>query len=210
MTDDRFKEFLRAEARAYRPPPETPREEMWAAIERRVGESDRRLERGAAPRIRPWVWWSGAIAAALVLGVAIGRWAPEGSDAAPGETPAPVAAAEPGAYAVAAREHLAQVETFLTVFRLEARAGRADRQALAPASGLLSTTRLLLDSPAGQDARLRTLLEDVELVLAQIAHFSAERPVDELDLIDRGIRQRGVLLKLQALSGAAGGTQGVL
>ena len=42
------------------------------------------------------------------------------------------------------------------------------------ARSLLGTNRLLLDSPVATDPRMRQLLEDLELVLAQIAQLSAE------------------------------------
>ncbi|MGI9077271.1 MAG: hypothetical protein ACR2G6_08075 [Gemmatimonadaceae bacterium] len=76
------------------------------------------------------------------------------------------------AYRVAAIQHLTQMEMLLTSFRAEAQGGRVvDDQLSVWAADLLGTTRLLLDSPAGDDQRLKRLLEDLELVLAQIAQL---------------------------------------
>jgi hypothetical protein len=99
---------------------------------------------------------------------------------------------------MAALEHLQLVETFLTVFRTEA-AAQPMEMAPGAARELLLTTRLVLDSPAGRDVRLAELLQDVELVLAQIASLSGEHDPQELDLIDQGMEQRRVLLRLRAI-----------
>jgi hypothetical protein len=114
-------------------------------------------------------------------------------------------------YRFAATQHLAQVEVFLTMFRVDAASGRSIDEASVSATDLLSTTRLYLDSPASENAQLRTLLEDIELVLAQIAQIT--RPDrGELTLIDESIEQNGVLLRLQSAVGAGGlaGAQGAL
>ena len=74
-------------------------------------------------------------------------------------------------------------------------------------------TRLLLDAPSSDDVQLRALLEDVELVLAQIATYTDRAPSSELNLIDESIEQRSVLFRLRtAMSAGPGGTalQGAL
>lgn len=101
-------------------------------------------------------------------------------------------------YRVAALQHLGRAEALLTSFRAETRAGRPDTQISGWARELLSTTRLLLDSPAANDARLGRLLADLELVLAQIAQLPAERGAGELELIDHAVEERDVLFRLRA------------
>jgi hypothetical protein len=216
MTDDRFERFLSEAGQDYHQPPETPKNVMWQRIETALDE--RRMGAQTPDRLtihrerRPWIWWSAGLAAALVLGIAIGRFTPEGD--AGGAMPGPERAAVPvatRAYQVATTEHLAQVETFLTVFQHEARAGRASEETTQPARDLLLTTQLLLDSPAAESIQFRTLLEDIEVVLAQVAQYGSGQPVDELGFIDRGMEQRSVLLKLQAVSSAGlAGAQGAL
>ena len=63
---------------------------------------------------------------------------------------------------------------------------------------LLTDTRLLLATPAIQDAELLRLLEDLELVLAQLSAIPTARAKQEVELIQHGINQSDVLLRLRA------------
>ncbi len=72
MSEDKFEEFLRREAQAYNTPPATaPRDEMWAAIERARTAPPRQVQHGRRVRYAPWI----GMAATLLLGVGIGRYA---------------------------------------------------------------------------------------------------------------------------------------
>jgi len=204
---DEMPERLLAAARAINVPPPTPREEMWSAI---VAERARR--QAARRNLRRRVRWGLALAATLVLGIGIGRsgWLVR---------PAPaLARAERGApapaYRVAAGQYLARTEALLTDFRAESGRGHLDPQFLAAAQDLLTTTRLMLDSPAGDDPHLNALLQDLELVLAQIAQLPAEPGRRaEMELITQGLNQHSVLSRLRAATPAAGTptrTRGVL
>ncbi len=209
MTDERFERLLREAAQDYHRPPATPREEMWQGIAAR-----RAARRRRAATWRPVLRWGVGIAAVLALGIGIGRWTAE-----PRRTgPAPVAAAGGGdrgplAYRVAAAQYLTRTEALLTGFRSEARSGQADAQFARQARDLLGTTRLMLDSPAAQDGRLKGLLEDLELVLAQIAQLPPRADTEEVQLINQGLEQRSVLLRLRTANPAGPGpvrTQGAL
>ena len=57
---------------------------------------------------------------------------------------------------------------------------------------------MLLDSPAARDPKLARLLQDLELVLAEVAQLHPTRGGEELRAIDRAVRQRGVLSRLRA------------
>jgi len=199
MTDDRIDQRLRELARDYHRPPAVPREELWARI---VAE---RARRRAAPRVlalRPWLRWGLAAAAVLVLGIALGRLtAPVGQLATPPDSAGVVA------YQIAATQHLARTEALLASFRAEARTGRLDAQFAGQARDLLATTRLMMDSPAARDPRLKSLLEDLEVVLAQIAQVPAGRAGEDVDLITQGIEQRSVLLRLQTAVPAGPGAR---
>lgn len=199
MTDERFEEYLREAAPDYRRPPETPREVMWRQID--AARRERRGVRSFPARPRPWLRWGVGIAALLALGVALGRWsATNGGD--PDQPGVTIAADRPAetneavgvAYRVATVEHLSRTEALLTDFRA---GGATDERLTTWARDLLSTTRLLLDSPAGDDLEIRRLLEDLELVLAQIATLS-DRGEDR-ELIDQGLDRNGVLLKLRTV-----------
>jgi len=87
--------------------------------------------------------------------------------------------------------------------------GALDGRLSSWARQLLQDTRLLLDSPAGEDPRRRRLLEDLELVLAQITRLGAAaeatRPqgsVAERELIDGTIRRGQVLSRLRSAAPA--------
>jgi hypothetical protein len=66
------------------------------------------------------------------------------------------------------------------------------------ARDLLTTTQLMLDSPAGNDQHLRSLLEDLELVLMQISQLDAAHNGHDTDLITQGMNQSNVLPKLRS------------
>ncbi len=204
MTDDRLDRLLREGAPDYHRPPTTPREEMWRAI----------VATRAARRQRRGVWrttlrWGVGIAAVLALGIAIGRFS-AGHGTADGDA----SGASSGlAYRVAAAQYLTRTEALLTGFRAETRAGAPAAQFAAQARDLLGTTRLMLDSPAAADVRLRALLEDLELVLAQIAQLPAGSDREDVQIITHALEQRSVLLRLRSASAPAPGlgrTQGAL
>jgi hypothetical protein len=201
MTDEQFERVLQDAAQDYHRPPATPREEMWRRIVAARAARQRRRKLVA----NPWLRWGVGIAAVLALGVAIGRWSAK-----------PLA--EPGqsstmAYRVAAAQYLTRTEAFLTGFRSEARAGQPDVQFARQARDLLGTTRLMLDCPAGQDPRLKGLLGDLEAVLAQIAQLPPGGDREDVQLINQGLEQRSVLLRLRTANPAGPGpvrTQGAL
>ena len=209
MDDQELDERLRQAARAYNPPPATPREAMWEAIQRRR----RTPQVPPMPRrwSRPWLPLAAAASAILAVGIGIGR-------ISSGPAAAPVArvtktqpAASEAAYRLAALEHLGQSEEFLTLFRSSV--GRTGDHQLASATArrLLTTNRLLLDSPAAVDRRTRLLLQDLELVLAGIAQLSPHSPAEDVDLIREGIERGDVMPRLRtAVPSGAVPIQGAL
>ncbi len=202
MTDERFEEFLKQAVREYNAPPETPRAEMWARIDevRAKRRGERYVERGS----RPWVHWAAGIAAILVLGIGIGRMTVPGMEPTGG---APVASAveEPAeddnlVFRFATAEYFEAAEAFLSLFKVEARAGQADAEVGTWARDLLATARLMMDSPAADDPIFLELLEDLELILVQISQYASHQSTEELELIEQGIEERSVHLRLQAAS----------
>jgi len=221
MPDDRFDDQLQDSARDYNTPPVTPREEMWAAIQarradRRTGGQIRQSP-SISPSARPSVRllrWPAAIAAVLALGIGLGRIsAPK---PVPTTTPVTATAEAPQrtgdvAYRITAMEHLGQSEAFLTLFRASVRKGGNEQLASATARQLLATNRLLLDSPAAKDARTRLLLQDLELVLAEIAQLAPRPRSPDLDLITEGLERGGMMSRLRtAVPSGASPTQGAL
>ena len=194
--ETKFEQWLQDAAKTYHAPRPTPRDEMWARI------AAARARRTARPVIalRPWLRWGLAAAAVLVLGIGIGRWMAHQETVRGGTS---VASADTGGnrdvvYQVAATQYLSRTETFLTGFRADLRAGRVDTRFTGQARDLLTTTRLLLDSPAADDPRMRALLEELELVLAQISQLGAGRDKRNADLITQDMDQSSVLPKLRS------------
>ena len=102
------------------------------------------------------------------------------------------------AYRLAVVEHLAGTEAMLTSFRAAARRGEVDAQITAWARNLLTTTRLLEASAAQDDPTMKRLLDDLELVLVQIAQYTSTgaHRAEELELIEHSIERRGVIGQL--------------
>jgi len=105
-------------------------------------------------------------------------------------------------YRTAAMQTLAQAEALLTSYRSaeNVRDPQAMQQAARWARDVLSSTRLLLDSPAGRDPQMRTLFTDLELILAQIVQLSG-MPLQtrERELIDHAMRDRDLLPRIRSV-----------
>ena len=105
-------------------------------------------------------------------------------------------------YRLAARQTLVQAEALLTAYRAGDDRGtdqESMRQAGRWARDVLTSTRLLLDSPAAKDPQFRALFTDLELVLAQIVQLSgAPLQAGERDLIERAMRDRDLLPRLRS------------
>jgi hypothetical protein len=204
--EDRLDALLRDAAREYNQPPVTPKAELWERIaaarseRRRIGTSEDVVP--IRRRFRALPLWIG-VAALLALGVAIGRLSAPHNPVAP--PLAPSLSATPGAVPerseqrgdVAAQlvtaQHLGQAESFLTEFAT----GQAAQDLPAQAKDLLSTTRLLLDSKRLTDAGTRRLLEDLELVLIQIATLTPKDRSEELGFIADGLAQSHLRTRLR-------------
>ena len=201
MSDDQLDERFREAARAYNAPPETPREAMWARIQAGRRRDPRVLR--LAPRR---LLWAAAAAAVLTLGIGIGR-----ISVSPGTVTWEGPSSNATTYRLAAQEHLSQSETFLTLFRTSLEERTDHRLASASARQLLATNRLLLDSPAAVEPAIRLLLEDLELVLAEIAQLSPRSREQDLQLIRDGMERGNVMPRLRtAVPAGAAPTQGVL
>ena len=208
MNDERFEELMRDAAISYRRPPNAPLDEMWQSIEAELDASVVAAPRRFTARTLLTSQWM-RFAAVLVLGIGIGRvWTSRQHDAVTSTTPtivgvqggastaAPKAVAT--AYDAATTRYLDQTAALLVALPNEIRAGHANGQFIARAGDLLLTTRMLIDSPASTDPAMRNLLEDLELVLAQIVRLQSERGRTEMDLINQAMEQRDVLPRLRS------------
>ena len=181
--------------------PDPPLEEMWKVIEAAHFTQTRR----STMRSTPWL----AAAAALLIGIGIGRYYPSGKTATTSSSAAATASnaatpvADTSAVADAYRDQTSQYlgQAAALLISLPAKSGtqKADATFANKAADLLVTTRLLIDSPAAtQDPKLRSLLEDLELVLVQIARLRGERNKGDLDLIHQAVEQGDVISRLNS------------
>lgn len=199
MNDERLNELMADAARTYRVPAEPDFDAMWSEIERDAFDQ---VPVRAAPLWRSPRWHVVAMgmAATLLFGVALGRFT------APAASPAPAVATDTAAppsrsgdvYDRAAKELLGRTAVLLTALPSEGERGLPTSQFATQALELLTTTRLLLDSPAASDARFKDLLDDLELILAQIASLHSGRGSQEMDFITDALTERDVVPRIQS------------
>jgi hypothetical protein len=213
MSEDRFEKLMRDAAETFhRPPGPPPIEEMWAEIEARSGfraaptiqaVTPITAARGRRVNIPTWV----AAAATLVIGIGIGRGsASVGHETTQPAQPVVVAQNSPASmtdtmldrpYAIETSQYLGQTAALLTSLSSDAKSASADVQLTMRASDLLARTRLLMDSPAANEPAMRNLLEDLELVLAQVVRLRGTGSRTDLDIINRALEQRDVIPRLR-------------
>lgn len=199
--DEKFNAFIREEASGYNAPLAPPSDRMWSRI-----EGDIAVAIGTArPRRSPWLAIGVGIAAVLVAGVSLGRWSAGTRTAPVGVTVASLTpAADDSMRAVShARastvEHLAQTEVFLTTVRADLKAGRPDAERTARSRELLARTRLMLGAAGYRSPEERQLLEDIELLLAEISAMPSarSRPSMDTQLLDESMRDGNILPRLR-------------
>lgn len=203
MDERELEQHLRKLGEEWRVAPEPPLDRMWARIEGRIH---------AAP-VGSWRWTRRflPLAAMLVLGFGIGQLVPSllRSPAEPGTGPlasapspdgVPVQEAVNAPFVGVAANYLERVTALLVTLAAESadsRRGESVEYSTAQARDLLVTTRLMMDAPEPLDPRLRVLLEDLELVLAQIVQLPSRPSAPDVSLIDQALDQRDVLPRLR-------------
>ena len=221
MNQERFDELVRQAAETYNRSPDPPRERIWERIEvarsarspvRRIGGRSilgfwRRL---IGPLQQHPVRVLGPIGgvAALTIGILIGRMLP---------TDDPSRRADSGSWdrvrhasvdvraqarsdaliQRAVAPYLGRIEALLTLVESDGHLSPSDGSIAAWAEDLLADTRMLRDSPVREDEELRSLLDDLELVLARIVRLSSRQGVEARPWIRESIRDRSILLRVR-------------
>jgi len=207
--DAEFEELLRRQVKGYRADIQPPADMMWSRIERDVDSALRREPRAARWR---WVSAGAGIAAALVIGVAIGRRstssdtrgaAPTVARSSPDLAAPPADSMRDVQMRAAAMSHLMQAEVFLTEVRADLTTGRRDPQRSERSRRLLARTRLIMSNDAGRAPAVERLLQDLELVLAEIAALpprgSAGGESIDARLLDERLRAGAVLPRIRTI-----------
>jgi hypothetical protein len=197
MDDKRLDELLTDATRSYRPPPDAPLDAIWSRV-------DAELFAVKPMRRAPgWRTFAGAIAATLVLGVLIGRTTATRELTLPpspkqSATPAQLASNTAAApYQRTMQEFLGSTAVLIAALPANGRPGTNDKKIAEQAQKLLGTARLLLDSPVGREQRTKDLLEDLELVLAQVARLQSQRPGEALTMINESLEERDVVPRIR-------------
>ena len=191
-------------SRGYREKNQPPADAMWARIEADVADAIR-VPEPRVGRYLPWLAAGVGIAAALVIGVAIGRRSAtldrrttDQVATTPPAVPDSVREAQMRALTIS---HFAQAEVFLTEVRADLKTGRNNPDRDARSRELLTRTRLILASDAQRVPAVEQLLQDLELVLAGIAALpdSGKSKPSDVRLMDEQIRVGGVLPRIRTI-----------
>ncbi len=195
MNDEALDDAIRTARERYRVASPPDLDAMWRQIDAR---------RGAwVPHARHVVTWGRLVglAAAVVVAFSLGRW----SAPAPGVDDARAIAEQssriPAPVNSVASELLGQTAELLSEIPVNGDDPTSDRRFAQQAGDLLVTTRLLLDSRGAEnDPSLRVLLEDLELVLAQIARLHAGETRTERELITDALAQQDLVPRIRIIA----------
>jgi hypothetical protein len=190
MKEEQFERFMKDAAETYNRPPVAPLDEMWAAIDAEAFGSKAPARRVVTLIGNPWL----RMAAVLVLGIAIGRGMQKSTPApAPQATISEVA----DSYQLTTDRYLGQTVALLVQLPRQLQSGHTDTAFISRANQSLTTLRLLMDSPAASNPRLRSLFEDLELVLVQVVQMPRGGSATEAHLIQQAMQQRDVMPRLR-------------
>jgi len=199
MDDQEIARRLAGLKDSWRVADDPPLDRMWQRIE---------LE-AFPPGIRSlpfrWVRTLLPLAATLVVGFGIGQLAPPlvrrsatvVHGMAAGRTTPMLNVSQSAPFVGVATDYLERVTSLLVTLASESRGGKPVEYSATQARDLLATTRLLMDTPQPIEPRLISLLEDLELVLAQIVQLPARPNAPDVYLIDQALDQRAVISRLR-------------
>lgn len=194
MNDKQLDELIDVARHAYREPPQAPLDEIWSGIRARRGR-----------RQLPWrgIVRAAGIAAALVLSFSLGRLslAPQLAVRQGDDTPKMIAQSpEDRPMEKTTTMLLGESVVLLSALPVSEGNGSADGRFALQARDLLVTTRLLLDSRAAADPKVRQMLEDLELVLVQIARLRTAPSPEEMQMITETMQSQDLVPRLRSIA----------
>lgn len=197
MDEKQLDRLLTDAARRWRVPIDPPLDAIWSSVASQAFQRPARSAPG-------WGAVGIAAAAALIVGVLGGRYSarqvPRPAIAAAARTaPLPVSPAvtdDPNQRAMS--ELLGRTAVLLAALPGDNGARDVDPGVTVEGARLLTITRLLLDSPAGSDVRLHNLLQDLELVLAQVARLEPRHHRDEMQFIQTALDEHDIVPRVRS------------
>lgn len=97
--------------------------------------------------------------------------------------------------------HLDRARTLLVAFRTDIGTDESQEDLARWARELVVETRSRLATPAADGQQARTLLQDLELILVQIARLGPDAPDFERELARESMERQGTLMRLRTVSG---------
>jgi hypothetical protein len=197
MDDRQLDDLLDHAAKHWRVPADPPLDEIWTGVVREA------FDRPASRRAPGWATVGIAAAAALVIGAFGGRYSVRPVTTAAANQLAtvpmpPATVADPNHRAMS--ELVGRTAVLLAALPSGNGAAAVDSQVSRESARLLTTTRLLLDSPISSDLRLRNLLQDLELVLAQVARLEPSHHRDEMQFIRTALDEHDIVPRLRTVA----------
>ena len=195
MNDEQLDRLLAQAGPRFRVPPAPPVDAIWEGISA--------ARRHALPTRTPVMWWRRAgVAAAIVGSFALGRVTTRATpNAAAADSAAMATRAGEQPVTAVASALLGQTVVLLAALPHGSSRDAPDRRFAQQAVELLGTTRLLIDSRVAQrDPALRSLLEDLELVLAQLARMRSGESRAELELITDALQQQDIMPRIRSVA----------
>jgi hypothetical protein len=213
MSNDKLDKIIEAARHEHNAPPQVPRERIWERVDA-ARTPQRKITR---PNFSRHLSWTAAVAAVLACGVLLGRWSindqrpslnstvpPAIVSTDPTPAPQPVAIDRNAAvYDQVTVAVLDKADALLTNFRTRTCNDQASATGINKWAGsLLSETRLLMNSQVGEDPELKRLLNELELVLAQLSDLSAARCENDSAWIKNGMERRDTLERIRTVATA--------
>jgi hypothetical protein len=208
MPDDKVDDFINRSAAGYRGAAKPDADRIWAAIEHDVADAIIPARRNRFVK-RVWLFAGAAAAAALIIGVGLGRWSSNRAGTQAVATSR--ALTREDSLRIAAHrlasvfDHLGATEMFLTGVRADLTAGRTDADRTVRGRELLARTRLLLGAGQPQSQAVTRLLEDVELLLAEICALPDSGRAADAALIQETFRRNSILPRIRTTLPARAG-----
>ena len=196
MDDKQLDRLLDDAAQRWRVPIDPPLDAIWSGV---ASEAFQRPSRSSPG----WGAVGIAAAAALIVGGLGGRYSalhaplPVTTAARVASLPvSPASATDPNQRAMS--ELLGRTAVLLAALPAYNAAPDVDPGITTEGARLLTITRLLLDSPAGSDVRLHNLLQDLELVLAQVARLEPRHHRDEMQFIQTALDEHDIVPRVRS------------